>query len=77
MSLEAYFPDSLGKSVKVREKKLEDLIKITKKELARFDGMLKHNPVQDTVKAFLRAEEGFSSASFEFSELNFEEYIEK
>jgi len=52
MSLEAYFPDSLGKSVKVREKKLEDLIKITKKELARFDGMLKYNPFQDTVKLF-------------------------
>jgi len=77
MSLEAYFPESLGKKVKVREKKFEDLIEITKKELARFDGMLKHNPFQATVKAFLRAEEGFSSASLEFSGLNFEEYIEK
>lgn len=74
---EAYFPESLSTSIKLKQDKYLDLIMGIKLELGRLDGMLRHNPVEPIVKAFFRAEEALASASLEFSELSFEEYIEK
>lgn len=77
MSLEAYFPDSLSNRIKVKEVNFSSLLIKTRQELARLDGMLRHNALKDIVKAFLRAEEALASASLEMSEFSFEEYAAK
>ena len=77
MKMEAYFPNNLSNRIKVKEEKFVDLIMNIKLELGRLDGAIKHNFLKTIVKAFLRAEETLASASLEFSELSFEEYIEK
>jgi len=77
MSLQAYFPEKLSTKSKIKQNKFWDLIVEIKMEVCRLDGMLRYNPSGPFLKAFFRAEEALAAASLEFSELSFEEYIEK
>ena len=75
--MEAYFPDNLSNKVKLKEDRYLDLIMDIRLEIGRLDGLLRHNYLKPIIKAFLRTEEVLASASLEFSELNFEDYIGK
>jgi len=76
MSIEAYYPELLSLE-NIKEEEYNKFIMEVNLEVGRFDGMLRHNPRKETVKAFLRAEEVLSAASLEISELSFDEYLDK